>query len=224
MNNSIRPYLFEAMSLIRSNLSLLFIPTIIAFIPYLSLFSPKNPLGGLIVIFSRISLFILYPLIYGRFIAIINGYNTLSWGQLFSLHWLNYFIVRIVLYVPILILLFVYMIFNLNNKFIIGITSILIDVLAIYILPIVFLDHVRLKSIPFGLKCLLGNFKFSLPLIFISILPILFSFLPSLTSGHSYFPLYYFFIALPQWIFALVIDFTVFISASLILKDKLYRN
>ena len=224
MNNSIRPYLFDAINLIKSNISLLLIPTIIAFTPYLFLTSSNKALGSALSIVSRLLLVVIYPLIYGKFIAIINGISTVSWGQLFILHWWNYFIVMIVLYIPILFIVFINFLFHLGINLLVGIALAVIDILAIYIFPIIFIEYLRLPSIPLGVKCLFGNFKFSLPLIFISILPILFLLLPNNPSPISEISLYQFLSALPQWIFAIVVDFTVFITASLILKDKLYRN
>jgi hypothetical protein len=88
----------------------------------------------------------------------------------------------------------------------------------------VFITYQRLARIPLGIKCLLGNSAFSLPLIIISILRSLLVLLPSNPSTVSEISAYHFLFVLPQWLFAVVIDFTVFITASLILKDKLFRN
>ena len=224
MNNSIRPHLAEALNLIKSNIYLLLIPIVIVFAPYLFLISPNKTFGSALSSVSRLLLIIVYPLIYGKFISIINGVSRVSWGQLFVLHWWNYFIVKLILNIPSLFLVFINLLFNLGINILVGTTSTVIDILSIYIFPIVFIEYLRLKSIPLGVKCLFGNFKFSLPLIFISILPILFVLLPRNPSTISEFSLHQLLSALPQWIFAVVIDFTVFITASLILKDKLYRN
>jgi len=168
-------------------------------------------------------LFVIYPLIYGKFIAIINGVSTFSWRQLFGLHWWNYFLVKLVLHIPILFLIFIASLFDLDINRLEDVTSVALDILAIYIYPIVFMTYQRLASIPLGIKCLLGNFTFSIPLIILSILPILVELLPRNPATFSEISVYYFLFALPQWIFAIVIDFTVFITASLILKDKVYR-
>jgi hypothetical protein len=44
------------------------------------------------------------------------------------------------------------------------------------------------------------------------------------TSTFSEYPTYYFLLVFLQLIFAVVIDFTVFITASLILKEKIFPN
>ena len=173
MNNSIRPYIYDAANLIRSNVSLLLIPTIIVFAPYLFLVISNQAFGNTLSIFSMFLLFVIYPLIYGKFIAIINGVSTISWRQLFGLHWWNYFLVKLVLHIPILFLIFIASLFDLDINRLEDVTSVALDILAIYIYPIVFMTYQRLASIPLGIKCLLGNFTFSIPLIILSILPIL---------------------------------------------------
>lgn len=223
MNNSIRPYLYDAANLIRSNVSLLLIPTIIVFAPYLFLIISNQAFGNTLSIFSLVLLFVIYPLIYGKFIAIITGVRKVTWRQLFGLHWWNFFLVKLVLHIPILFLIFIASLFDLDIKRLEGVTSVVLDILAIYIYPIVFMTYQRLASIPLGIKCLIGNFTFSIPLIILIILPILVELLPRNPATYSEISAFYLLFALPQWIFAVVIDFTVFITASLILKDKLYR-
>ena len=224
MNNSIRPYLYDATKLIRSNIFLLLIPTVIAFAPYLSLIYSNTGLSSPISIASSLILFVIYPLIYGKFIALLNNNRTVSWSQLFSLHWLNFLIVSLFLRIPNIVLTFIHIFMKWDFNPIEETISAIIDILSIYIFPIVFITYKRLPSIPLGIKCLLGNFKFSLPIIILGILPNLVEVLSRNSSMHSENYLYYLFLALPQWIFALVIDFLVFITASLILKDRLYRT
>ena len=223
MNNSIRPYLYDATKLIKSNVSLLLIPTVIAFAPYLFLVISNNALISAAHVVSSLILFVFYPLIYGKFIAIINKNRNITWSQLFTLHWLNFFIVALLLSIPSLFLTLFNILFKWDINSIEETISALIDMLSIYIFPIVFITYKRLPSIPLGIKCLLGNFTFSLPIIILSIVPLIVELFLSNSFMYSDNYLYYYFFALPQWIFALLIDFTVFITASLILKDRLYR-
>jgi hypothetical protein len=224
MNNSIRPYLFGAVNIIRSNVSLLFIPTTIVFTPYLFMIISNKALGSILSIFSMLLLLVIYPLIYGKFIAIINDVNTVSWGQLFTLHWWNYVIVKLVLFSPIIFLSLITSFFNLDVNRFEDIISFLLDIFSIYIFPMVFITYQRLASIPLGIKCLLGNFTFSLPIILLSLLPTLTELLSRNTSTVSENPTFYFLLVFLQLIFAVVIDFTVFITASLILKEKIFPN
>jgi hypothetical protein len=224
MNFSIRPYLFDAINLIKSNFPLLLIPTVIVFVPYLSMTTSNNALTSALFIFSAFSLLVVYPLIYGKFVAIINDVTAVSWWQLFALHWWNYVIVKLVLHSPILLLKLLALVFELELDPLVGLISVVLGILSIYIVPMVFLTYQRLASISLGIKCLLGNFRFSLPLIILAVSPIVLELLPATTDSYSDFSAYYIFAALPWWLFMVLIDFTVFVAASLVLKDKLLKT
>jgi len=224
MNNSIWPYFIRAIDLIKSNFALILIPTIIFFAPYPFLLNSDKNLGSPLLVFTKLLLIVVYPLIYGRFIAIINNIRVVSWGQLFRDHWWNYFIVSLILHIPNVVLAFISLLFELNTKIITGTTSVVVDIIAIYIFPIVFFTKERLPSISLGLKCLFGNFRFSLPIVIISILPFLVGLLFSNFATVSKIDLQFFLSAIPQWFLAIIIDFTAFITASLILREKLFGD
>jgi hypothetical protein len=154
----------------------------------------------------------------------MNGDGSIGWGQLFVLHWWNYFVVKLLLSLPILFLTFTHLLLNIEIDYQIEAFSLLIDILAIYIIPIVFISHQKWPSIPLGLKCLFGNFRFSLPLVLLSISPILLALIPINSIILSINPTYRVLSFLPQWSFTVLIDFAVFITASLIIKDKLYQE
>jgi hypothetical protein len=224
MNNSIKPFLYNSYYLLKENIELLLIPIVLTFSPYLFYFSANYSLGTLSSSISRLGLIVIYPLMYGKFVAIIYGNNTITWGQLFALHWWNFILVSIVLNSPVLLISIIDAIITVKMHFLISLISLLINILSIYIIPIVFIENQRMPSIPLGLKCLLGNLKFSLPLILINISPIILSLLPIKNVSSSEVTLSYLLLALPMFIFTLFIDFMVFITATLILKANLYRN
>lgn len=102
--------------------------------------------------------------------------------------------------------------------------DILINVLAIYVIPLVFLTQRRLHSIRLGLKCIIGNFNYSWLLV---ILTVISSILNNLFQeyGIALFNSNLLITAMIGSIFGfilIVVDFAVFISASLILKEKIY--
>ncbi len=222
MNNSIKPYLFNAFYLIKENINLLLIPVVIIVAPFLFYLSTNESLASLFALVSPLVLIVFYPLLYGKFVAIIYGDNTVSWGELFALHWWNFILVKIAINIPVILLSFINVLVNINPLLIF--ISIITEVFSIYIIPIVFIENQRLASIPLGIKCLLGNYKFSLPLIIISILPVLFVLLFSLSSPASEITATYLISVLPHYIFSIFIDFTVFITATLILKARLYGD
>ena len=113
--------------------------------------------------------FVMGIVIYGRIIAQTQGCTALPAFELFKENWFNYIIVTMLLGLP----LFIY--FQLSKLFplpvelsIFGIRA-LMNTLAIYILPIVFLKRLHLLAILTGIVFLIQNFKKSTPIIFMII-------------------------------------------------------
>ena len=222
MTNEAKIYISKAVAILRSNLNLLIPPAAIGIFFYVPS-SADEPLS-FIFFLPLFLLFIIMPLIYGQYIEIIINNRHTSYVQIFNTHWFNFFVVSLCLGIPILAFsisgaIFGSHIFGMNR-----ILSIAIDILSIYIFPLVFLLKKRLTCIPLGIKCLVGNFGFSLPLIFLAAIPTVLHLLsahPSnaTASASPLFLLNYIF-----WVISLIIDFTVFIAASLILKEKLLQT
>jgi hypothetical protein len=96
----------------------------------------------------------------------------------------------------------------------------LINVASIYVIPLVFLTRERIPCVPLGIKCLVGNFQFSLPLIFLSILSIALSFSMGYSGADSSSAVG----GLVVTFLTVAVDFVVFVAACLVLKEKLLQS
>src|SRR5512136_1575591 len=106
MDQSSRPHVVRAISIVRTHANLILIASIVIGASYLSFLFPEK-FGGLLAFGSVLATLILYPLIYGRFTEIINGEVPVSWGQLLRQHWWNFITVSIVLHVPLFLWLLI---------------------------------------------------------------------------------------------------------------------
>lgn len=219
MEKSATHYLVEAFFVLRANISYVFIPAILSSGFYLSNLMSED-LKPVFFLFISFVLFIALPLFYGQFIEIINNGRRDTWINIFNNYWLKFILLSLILKGPIIILdLFVPKLIAFNV-----VLSFIIDIASIYILPLVLLKKEIFSSIQVGIKCLLGNFTFSSPLVMVSIFSVIFPFLIGLTLKYtsSQFLLAVFSIGL---VFLLiVIEFTVFIAATMILKDKMFAS
>jgi hypothetical protein len=219
MTKETTSYLLKAVAILRTDLNPLFFPAIIGVLFFLPS-EPDQPAGFLFIL-PMVLLFIVYPLIYGRYAEIINLGRKLPYGQIFRTHWLNFFIVSMLLGIPLLF----FSILGLNmgpgvlefNK----ILSVVIDILSIYVFPLVFLLKKRIQSISLGIKCLLGNLNFSIPLILLTIIPGVLNNFIAYPEGNVALSLPDFILNYFFWIVSLVFDFVIFVAATLILKEKL---
>jgi hypothetical protein len=158
------------------------------------------------------------PLIYGRFIEIIYGQRHISWLNIFQKHWFNFVIVKFIILIPLFIFLFFQRVLNTEIPLFNSALSQAIDILGIYIIPLVFISHKKISSISLGVKCLIGNFKFSLPLVFLSLSSLIFD---SLSTTLIHYTIYPVLVSLSYLFLLELINLTVFITASFILKSKL---
>ena len=83
MDESTRPHIAQAINIIRSNASLLIVPSLVIGASYLSFLFPEN-FGGILALCSVLATLIVYPLMYGRFTEIITGQGPVPWGQTFA--------------------------------------------------------------------------------------------------------------------------------------------
>jgi hypothetical protein len=213
----------RAISVIRSHSNLILIPSIVIGVSYLSFLFPEK-FGGLLAIGSVLATLIIYPLMYGRFAEIINGEAPVSWGQLLRQHWWNFIMVSIVLHIP----LFLWLLISFSSGVAAGALTYLlyglINVVSIYVLPLVFLTRQRFPCVPLGIKCLIGNFQFSLPLVFLSILSMALSFSMGHGSADSTLPPSSAVGGLVVTFLSVAVDFVVFVAACLVLKEKLFQS
>jgi hypothetical protein len=219
----IKPFIINAVEIIKSNISLLSLPILLGFI----ICAPDHFLGkaGIILFPSAIiSFLVIYPLIYGKYIELINREAQYPWYQILNKYWFNYVVAHLVLYLPIIAVGYISLLFDFKMSFLMKLLYLVVDVLSIYIIPLVFLRKDIFPSIVLGSKCLLGNLKFNEPLIGI----VLLAFLPSIVSelllkimSHE---IIVFALNFSVYILNVLINFILFIAASLILKDKLFQE
>jgi len=223
MDETARPKVIHAIQIIRSNFNLLLIPAAVIGISYLSFLVPEQ-LGGLLAFGSVLTTLIVYPLMYGRFSEIITGQGPVSWGGLLRRHWLNFISVSIVLHAPLFLWLLLMYSFELGVGAGSDLVYALVNILGIYVIPLVFLTGERFSCLPLGIKCLIGNFRFSLPLVFLSILSIIFSAFMGHGGAGSPPPPVSAFVGLLVIFVTVGVDFLVFVAAGLVLKEKLFQD
>jgi len=223
MHETARTQVIQAVHIIRSNFNLMLIPAGVIGISYLSFLVPEQ-IGGLLAFGSVLATLVVYPLMYGRFSEIITGQGPVSWGGILRRHWLNFISVSIVLHAP----LFIWLVLTYSFELAVGagtdLVYALVNILGIYVIPLVFLTGERFSCIPLGIKCLIGNFRFSLPLVFLSILSILFGAFMGHGGGGSQPHTPSAFVGLIVIFLSVAIDFLVFVAAGLVLREKLFQS
>jgi hypothetical protein len=223
MNQSAQPHVLRAINLIRSHVYLVVIPSVVIGLSYLSFLFPEK-LGGLLAFGSVLATLILYPVMYGRFTEIINGEVPVPWGQVLRQHWWNFIVVSLALHIP----LFIWLLISYSSGVAPGALTYLlyglINVGSIYVVPLVFLTRERLPCVSLGIKCLVGNFRFSLPLVFLSMLSIALSLSVGYGGADSPLPPSSAVGGLVVTFLTVAVDFVVFVAACLVLKEKLLQR
>jgi hypothetical protein len=217
-----KTYVSRAVDILRANPNPLIPPAVIGVLFYIPTNSDQKL--GPIYFLPMIVLFVIMPLIYGQYIEIISNNRKLPYVQIFNAHWFNFFVVSLCLVIPILIFIMCGLLFGLPVFGLGQILSIVIDILSIYILPLVFLLRKRFSCIPLGIKCLVGNFKFSRPLIFLAMVPTILHLLTIPPADNTAASLPFLFLNYLFFVFSLIIDLVIFIAAGLILKEKLLQT
>ena len=208
-------YCKDTFDILRNNFYLLLIPSILTTGLYVSQLETKNQPIDLFLIVTFL-IFIILPLIYGQYIEIILHGKTTSWRAVFTSYWLRFVTVIILVNIPTFLFILLFpRAGEVKNS-----VSNLIELLSIYIFPLVFLKKEIINSIKLGIKCLFGNLKFSSPLIIIAAVTY---FWPELDLGFYKYTDTKFLIYISYFLFVLInvaTDLFIFIAASLILKDK----
>ena len=219
MTTDAKTYLLRAAKIIKAKPNPLILPAVLG----LMLYTPAAPDGspsGFYAL-SMLILFIIMPVIYGQYIELITHDRFNSFAVLFRKHWLNYFIVSLFLGVPLLILSGLGHAMGLSFWGVIKALSIFVDILSIYIFPLVFLTQEKTKSISLGIKCLFGNMNFSLPLVILAAIPSVLNLFIAEISDTVTMSMQMMLLDYLSWIVSLFIEFVIFIAAALILKEKL---
>ena len=222
MTTNAKTYLLRAALIIKASANPLILPAVLGVLLYM----PAAPNGSppAFFVLSLMILFIIMPVIYGQYIELITHHKLNSYFQVFRTHWVNYFVVSLVLGTPILILSILGHVFGLPFWGLVKILSIIIDILSIYIFPLVFLTQKHFKCIPLGIKCLFGNLNFSLPLVILAAIPSVLNLFSTEASDTAVLSMPMLAIDYVLWVVSLLIDFVIFIAAALILKEKLLQS
>lgn len=223
MDQSSRPHVVRALGIVRSHANLVLFPSAVIGISYMSFLFPDQ-FGGFLAFGSVLATLIIYPLMYGRFIEVINGQVPAPWAQILRLHWWNFVLVSIALHIPLFVWLLISHSSGVSSA---GLTYLLyglINVAGIYVLPLVFLTRERFHCIPLGIKCLIGNFQFSTPLVFLSVLSIALSFSMGSSGAGSTLSHPSALGGLVVTLLTVAVDFVVFVAACLVLKEKLLKS
>ena len=222
MTPNAKTYLLRAALIIKANANPLILPAVLGVLLYM----PAAPNGSppAFFVLSLMILFIIMPVIYGQYIELITHHKLNSYFQVFRTHWVNYFVVSLILGTPILILSILGHVFGLPFWGLVKVLSIIIDILSIYIFPLVFLTQKHFKSIPLGIKCLFGNLNFSLPLVILAAIPSVFNLFSTQASDTAVLSLPMLALDYVLWVVSLLIDFIIFVAAALILKEKLLQS
>lgn len=214
-----KKYLISAVHVLKEKNSPLLILAVIGGLFFMPS-SPDKP-SDFNFFLPMILLFIVYPLIYGQYTEITINNRQISYLKIFNTHWFNYFVVSTIVASPLLLVIFFGIFFKEYALAIRNILSLLINALSIYVIPLVFLLKKRLSSVSLGIKCLLGNFNFSIPLILLTLFPSILSLAIQNPSGPSDNSVTTFLFNYLFLLLNILFDFVVFIAATLILKEKL---
>lgn len=221
VKNNATPYILPAVAIISYNIAPLLILSILSLLAFLPLMLGTPHISYFAL--TSIVLILAYPLVLGQYSEITLYNRQVPYSVLFKKHWVNFIIVGLILNIPTFIIDILASITKIHVEFLDTICSIVITSLAIYIFPLMFIRRQKWQSVKFGIMCTLGNFKFSIPLILIAtILTVL-----GLLMGGSEIGPGQSFQAFTYACFLIVSifgDFIVFVSATLILKEKLLTS
>ena len=95
-------YLLDITEVLKRDITPILFLALIGLLFYAPTFSCKG--SGLTPILPILVLFIIYPLIYGGYLEIVNDNRCFSHVQVLRAHWLNFVIVSIIIASPMLIL------------------------------------------------------------------------------------------------------------------------
>ena len=220
MQKQATSYLIDSAQFLRANVNPLLLLALMGLI--FSFPSSSEEFSAFGLFLPMIIVMIFYPMVYGRYSEIIQGNPNISYYQIFNKHWFNFFIVNLIVGSPALI---VSLLGSVIGEHVMAALKTLLwflaDIMSIYIIPLVFLLNRKISSVSLGIKCLFGNLRYSIPLMVLVLFPSLLSLIvrnPYLTSKQpatAFLGNYLF------WILNLLFDFTIFIAATLILKERL---
>jgi hypothetical protein len=227
MQDQMLRYLFEARDIIRKSPSLaavLIVYTSILWLPTALLGNSSNNWSEsssmITMVAAGLLALIVHPVIYAKYADLVMNRNQRSWSAILKTDWLNFFIVTLVLGLPLLLVEFAAALTKAQLPFPKLFVSSACALIGIYTIPLVFLLRERLSSISLGAKCLFGNFSFSKYLVLLTLVAVILG--HSIESPYASIPSRLWgLLGLVLAVSLVIIDLVVFVAASLILVDKL---
>jgi hypothetical protein len=132
--------------------------------------------------FSVFLSLIIYPLIFGRFWELASGNKHVSYLQLFNNHWLNFFIV--ILIIGVFPTIAAGILDGWPAYIAITLCETAVRTLGLFIYPFVFFLRGNLRAISAGANCMLENFVYCIPLIGIMAVLSVFEIIVQPLGGH----------------------------------------
>jgi len=126
---------------------------------------------------------VLEVILLGKLSFTITKTNIPSAAIILKEKWFNYFIITVLVAVPVIIFNLVSNLFSLNTAYLLFIKLFIIFIsaaLSIYALPIAYIKNESIKAIIVGVYYLLTNLKYSIPILFVLVAVHFSSFFPAL--------------------------------------------
>jgi hypothetical protein len=209
-------YLLESFRILKENHNLIILPIVGGIAILFSGYLP-DWMGPPSVFVIHIFLILVIPIIYGQIFEIIYNGQRRNWPDIFKKYWIKIILISIILKLPELIL-------TISEMKLVGvkeITSYAVAIGTVYVLPIVLIRREALGSISLGVKCLIGNLKYSIPLCVAVIIPEVFLSIMSIAAINLSMLVCNLLLVVAIFLTVLA-DYSVFIAAGLILKDKVF--
>ncbi len=162
-------------------------------------------------------------MVYGHLVEATMRMPKTSWFDLLKTHWANYLCVTIILGLPVIILSFLYDDMGYIQKTTINnLNGFIINCLAIYIWPLVFLRKQIKNPIVQGISTILKNIKVSIPLILLTFVIFAVKFLVAL-SMLKLLPLTTlkaFLVGFAQNVITVYLGLIIFTAATIFIKEQ----
>ncbi len=210
-------YINYATSIVLRHLILLILPIAVGYFIFIE--DPEK-VDVLSYFYSLVLLFLYTPVAFGYFFENVVNKQRLSLFEIFKKHWLNVTIILLLIGLSCVFLIF-FLSAIINPNLLIGFFVISINIITLYIIPLVFYMGRDFKTISLGLKCLFGNIAFNSPLIILSMVPIILNVLIYKITGKEVNSIE---IHMFKWVWLIIIDYILFVSALLILEDKVLKK
>ena len=214
MNASSTIYIGNAFNLLKNHVRLALVPISIAFI---SIVIRQINIQALTICLELLIVAIC-AMIYGTINALIIQQASMSIHKQLLHFFFRYIglllLLGIFLYLPMIIL------FSASLRNSIVLPGVSYRLLSLYMVPLLFFGNSIRESIVLGFKCLVGNFKFNLPLVILTLAPSLLHKITVSDTVSSMDSAFNFLL----WCIGLVCDFVIFTAVSLVLWDKMYAK